>query len=69
MTAMPLTMAEQGMKQTGDYIGGLTPQQQARMNQNLAQLREALAKRDAAAANPARRRRSAPRISIIAGTA
>jgi ABC-2 type transport system permease protein len=53
MTAMPLTMAEQGMKQTGDYIGGLTPQQQARMNQNLAQLREALAKRDAAAANPA----------------
>jgi ABC-2 type transport system permease protein len=53
MTSMPLTMAEQGMKHTADYIGGFTPQQQARMDQNLAQLREVLAKRDAAPATPA----------------
>jgi ABC-2 type transport system permease protein len=52
MTSMPLTMAEQGMKRTADNIGGFTPQQQARMEENLGKLREALAKRDAAAATP-----------------
>jgi len=53
MTSMPLTMAEQGMKHTGDYVGGFTPQQQARMSESLSQLREVLAKRDAATAGPA----------------
>jgi ABC-2 type transport system permease protein len=53
MTSMPLTMAEQGMKRTGDSIGGFTPEQQARMQENLAKLREGLARRDAAAASPA----------------
>jgi len=52
MTSMPVTMAEQGMKHTGDYIGGFTPQQQARMDQSLGQLREQIAKRDAAATTP-----------------
>ncbi len=35
MTSMPVTMAEQGMKYTGRYIGGLTPDQQKRMETNL----------------------------------
>jgi ABC-2 type transport system permease protein len=53
MTAMPLTMAEQGMKYTGQFLGGLTPQQQSRMNSNLAQLRQLEAQQAAAATNPA----------------
>ena len=40
MTAMPSTMAEEGMKMSGQYMGGLTPQQQKLMDDNLAQLRE-----------------------------
>jgi len=54
MTSMPVTMAEQGMEHTADYIGGFTPQQQARMQESLGQLREQIAKRDAtpAAAAP-----------------
>jgi ABC-2 type transport system permease protein len=52
MTSMPLTMAEQGMEHTADYVGGFTPQQQARMSQSLGQLREQIAKRDAAPASP-----------------
>jgi ABC-2 type transport system permease protein len=40
MTAMPLTMAEQGMKYTSEYIGGLTPAQRTRMDANLAHLRQ-----------------------------
>jgi len=40
MTAMPVTMAEQGMKYTSEYIGGLTRQQQAHMEANLDQLRK-----------------------------
>ncbi len=40
MTSMPVTMAEQGMKYTGRYIGGLTPDQQKRMETNLNSLRE-----------------------------
>ncbi|MGA2727792.1 MAG: ABC transporter permease [Terracidiphilus sp.] len=39
MTSMPVTMAEQGMKYTGQYIGGLTPDQQKRMETNLNTLR------------------------------
>jgi len=53
MTAMPLTMAEQGIKSTGEFIGGLTPDQRARMDQNLAQLRQLEARQAAEAANPA----------------
>jgi ABC-2 type transport system permease protein len=39
MTAMPASMAEQGMKYIGRYIGGLTPDQQKRMEENLNTLR------------------------------
>jgi ABC-2 type transport system permease protein len=39
MTSMPDAMAEQGMKYTGQYIGGLTPEQNQRMQQNLDALR------------------------------
>jgi ABC-2 type transport system permease protein len=53
MTSMPLSMAEQGMKRTAEDVGGFTPQQQARMDQNLGQLRQAIARRDAAPATPA----------------
>jgi ABC-2 type transport system permease protein len=49
MTAMPVTMAEQGMKYTGKYIGGLTPQQQALMQSNLDQLRKIQAQPESAA--------------------
>jgi ABC-2 type transport system permease protein len=40
MTAMPSTMAEQGALYTGKYIGGFTPEQQKRMDENMAQLRK-----------------------------
>jgi len=50
MTALPSTMAEQGMKATADAIGGFTPQQQARMKANLDQMRKFQAQQ---AANPA----------------
>jgi len=53
MTSMPLTMAEQGMKYTSQYIGGLTPGQKTQMDANLAQLRELQAQREAEAAKPA----------------
>jgi ABC-2 type transport system permease protein len=53
MTSMPVSMAEQGMKRTAEDIGGFTPQQKARMEDNLAQLRQAIAQRDAAPATPA----------------
>jgi ABC-2 type transport system permease protein len=47
MTAMPATMAEQGMKYTGQYIGGLTPDQQKQMDANLDTLRKRMAEREA----------------------
>ena len=40
MTSMPVTMAEQGMKYTDRYIGGLTPQQRKTMESNLDDLRK-----------------------------
>jgi ABC-2 type transport system permease protein len=40
MTAMPDVMAEQGMKYTEKYIGGLTPEQRKQMHVNLDRLRE-----------------------------
>lgn len=48
MTAMPLTMAEQGMKYTGQYIGGFTPAQRALMDSNMARLRQLEAARNSA---------------------
>jgi ABC-2 type transport system permease protein len=48
MTAMPAAMAEQGMKYTDQYIGGLTPEQRNRMNANLDQLRKIESQRAAA---------------------
>lgn len=47
MTAMPAVMAEQGMKYTGEYIGGLTPEQRKRMDTNLDELRQLENARDA----------------------
>jgi ABC-2 type transport system permease protein len=47
MTAMPATMAEQGMKYTGQYIGGLTADQQKHMDANLDALRKRMAEREA----------------------
>jgi ABC-2 type transport system permease protein len=40
ITAMPVTMAEQGARYTGSYIGGFTSEQQKRMDENMARLRE-----------------------------
>jgi ABC-2 type transport system permease protein len=40
ITAMPVAMAEQGMQYSGRYIGGFTPGQQKRMDENMARLRE-----------------------------
>jgi ABC-2 type transport system permease protein len=48
MTAMPEAMAEQGMKYAGRYIGGLTPDQQKKMNSNLEELRQIESRKDAA---------------------
>jgi ABC-2 type transport system permease protein len=48
MTAMPTTMAEEGMKATGEYIGGFTPEQRKRMDGNLEQLRQIENRQDAA---------------------
>jgi len=38
MTSMPEVMAEKGMKYTDQYIGGLTPAQRKRMNDNLERM-------------------------------
>jgi ABC-2 type transport system permease protein len=54
MTAMPASMAEQGMKLTGQYIGGLTADQQKRMDANLEFLRKREAARDADGGSSAR---------------
>jgi ABC-2 type transport system permease protein len=56
MTALPVTMAEQGMKYTSESIGGLTPEQRTRMEANLARMRQYQAEQAAAgpgAASPA----------------
>jgi ABC-2 type transport system permease protein len=53
MTAMPADLAEQGMKYTGEYIGGLTPDQQKHMAANLEALRKLEATRDASAESAA----------------
>ncbi len=39
MTAMPETMAEQGMKYSEKYLGAFTPEQREKMNDSLAALR------------------------------
>ena len=40
MTSMPLPMAEEGMKYSERYLGGLTPEQRGKMQSYLADLRE-----------------------------
>jgi ABC-2 type transport system permease protein len=40
MTSMPAVMAEQGMKYTDNYIGGLTPAQRQLMQSNLDKLKQ-----------------------------
>jgi ABC-2 type transport system permease protein len=68
MTAMPLTMAEQGMKYSGQYIGGFTPQQRAQVDANLDKLRQLEAQRAADAAKPnASQASSAPANSGFSG--
>ncbi len=47
MTAMPETMAEQGMKYTEKYLGTFTPEQRRNMNDDLAQLRQIESRKDA----------------------
>jgi ABC-2 type transport system permease protein len=40
MTGMPLAMAEQGLRYSGRYIGGFTPEQQKRLDASMARLRQ-----------------------------
>jgi ABC-2 type transport system permease protein len=40
MTAMPASMAEQGMKYADEYVGGFTPEQKTRVESGLANLRK-----------------------------
>jgi ABC-2 type transport system permease protein len=40
MTAMPSVMAEEGMKLSGENLGGFTPDQQKRINDMLAKIRQ-----------------------------
>ena len=40
ITGMPVAMAAQGAQYTGRYIGGFTSEQQKRMDENMARLRE-----------------------------
>jgi ABC-2 type transport system permease protein len=47
MTAMPAALAEQGMKYTGEYLGGLTPEQRKQMDANLKELQHLEDTRDA----------------------
>ena len=47
MTAMPAAMAEQGMKYTDKYIGGLTEAQRKQMGVNLKELQQLEDERDA----------------------
>ena len=53
MTSMPEIMAEQGMKYTDQFIGGLTPEQRKRMNGYLEQLRQYETRQTAAGNTPA----------------
>lgn len=46
MTAMPVAMAEQGMKYTDKYIGGLTPQQRKMMDASLDKLKTLVSQGD-----------------------
>jgi ABC-2 type transport system permease protein len=47
MTAMPAALAEQGMKYTDKYIGGMTAEQRKQMDANLKELQQLEDKRDA----------------------
>lgn len=53
MTAMPASMAEEGMKYSEQYIGGYTPEQQKKMKEGLEHLQERLSRPDAGGAAPA----------------
>ena len=53
MTAMPAAMAEQGMKYTDQYIGGVTPEQRKEMDANLSYLRNLETKDSGNGAAPA----------------
>ena len=53
MTSMPEVMAEQGMKYTDQFIGGLTPEQRKRTNGYLEQLRQYENRQTAAGNTPA----------------
>jgi ABC-2 type transport system permease protein len=52
MTSMSDVMAEQGMKYTDQYIGGFTPEQRKRMNDNLEQFRQHENRQAAAGTTP-----------------
>jgi ABC-2 type transport system permease protein len=53
MTSMPEVMAEQGMKYTDQFIGGLTPEQRKRTNGYLEQLRQYENRQTAVGTTPA----------------
>jgi ABC-2 type transport system permease protein len=48
MTAMPETMAEQGMKYSEQYVGGFTPEQHKKINDGLERLRQTESQPDSA---------------------
>ena len=53
MTSMPASMAEVGMRYFDQASGGLTPEQRARIDANLARLKEFTARRSQAGESPA----------------
>lgn len=65
MTAMPVAMAEQGAQYTGKYIGGFTPEQQKRMDENMARLRELV--KEPAANGPAPANQQTPANGLSGG--
>jgi len=52
MTSMPATMAEEGMKYSGQYVGGYTPEQQKKMKDSLEQLQQIQGRQGASGAAP-----------------
>jgi len=53
MTAMPAALAEQGMKYTDEYVGGLTPEQHKRMQADLDALKKIEDENDASGSGAA----------------
>ena len=65
ITGMPVAMAAQGAKYTGRYIGGFTSEQQKRMDENMARLREL--EKEPAANGPTAANQPAPASGFSGG--